>query len=80
MTFGVGRGTGKTYLAVANGRVGLQREEGEPDSAGGPRWRARSWASAGQLAEKLTHIMRPALRRALRLLEPEKVDKMLEKN
>ena len=50
-------GTGKTYLAVAVAAA-ASREEGQASCSAAPRWRARSSASAGRLAEKVNPYLR----------------------
>ena len=84
MVFGIGpAGTGKTYLAVAMAISALVSKEGRPHHPRpSRRWKpASAWASLpGTLQEKVDPYLRPLYDALYDLLEPEKVDRFLEKN
>ena len=83
MVFGIGpAGTGKTYLAVAMAAAALLAKKDQPDRAGaaGGGGRRAAGISAGELQEKVDPYLRPLYDALYDLLEPERVDKMLERN
>ncbi len=83
MTFGVGpAGTGKTYLAVAMAVAALNAKKVSRIVLVRPAVEAgeRLGFLPGTLQEKVDPYLRPLYDALYDLLEPEKVDKMLEKN
>src|ERR1039458_8388911 len=83
MTFGVGpAGTGKTYLAVARALAALNARKVSRIVLVRPAVEAgeRLGFLPGTLQEKVDPYLRPLYDALYDLLEPEKVDKMLEKN
>jgi len=83
MTFGVGpAGTGKTYLAVAMAVAAMNAKKVSRIVLVRPAVEAgeRLGFLPGSLQEKVDPYLRPLYDALYDLLEPEKVDKMLEKN
>ena len=83
MVFGVGpAGTGKTYLAVAMAVSALQAKKVSRIVLVRPAVEAgeRLGFLPGSLQEKVDPYLRPLYDALYDLLEPERVDKMLEKN
>jgi len=83
MTFGVGpAGTGKTYLAVAMAVAALNAKKVSRIVLVRPAVEAgeRLGFLPGTLQDKVDPYLRPLYDALYDLLEPEKVDKMLEKN
>ena len=83
MTFGVGpAGTGKTYLAVAMAVAAINSKKVSRIVLVRPAVEAgeRLGFLPGSLQEKVDPYLRPLYDALYDLLEPEKVDKMLEKN
>ena len=83
MVFGVGpAGTGKTYLAVAMAVAALQAKRVSRIVLVRPAVEAgeRLGFLPGSLQEKVDPYLRPLYDALYDLLEPERVDKMLEKN
>ena len=83
MTFGVGpAGTGKTYLAVAMAVSAINSKKVSRIVLVRPAVEAgeRLGFLPGSLQEKVDPYLRPLYDALYDLLEPEKVDKMLEKN
>jgi len=83
MVFGVGpAGTGKTYLAVAMAVAALQAKKVSRIVLVRPAVEAgeRLGFLPGSLQEKVDPYLRPLYDALYDLLEPERVDKMLEKN
>lgn len=83
MTFGVGpAGTGKTYLAVAMAVSAMNAKKVSRIVLVRPAVEAgeRLGFLPGSLQEKVDPYLRPLYDALYDLLEPEKVDKMLEKN
>ena len=84
MVFGVGpAGTGKTYLAVAMAVSAMNAKKRQPHRAGAARRSKPASGSAffpARLQEKVDPYLRPLYDALYDLLDPEKVDKMLEKN
>ena len=83
MTFGVGpAGTGKTYLAVAMAVAAINAKKVSRIVLVRPAVEAgeRLGFLPGSLQEKVDPYLRPLYDALYDLLEPEKVDKMLEKN
>jgi phosphate starvation-inducible PhoH-like protein len=83
MTFGVGpAGTGKTYLAVAMAVSALNAKKVSRIVLVRPAVEAgeRLGFLPGTLQDKVDPYLRPLYDALYDLLEPEKVDKMLEKN
>ena len=83
MTFGVGpAGTGKTYLAVAMAVAAYNAKKVSRIVLVRPAVEAgeRLGFLPGSLQEKVDPYLRPLYDALYDLLEPEKVDKMLEKN
>ena len=83
MTFGIGpAGTGKTYLAVAMGAAALLAKKVSRIILVRPAVEAgeRLGFLPGSLQEKIDPYLRPLYDALYDLLEPERVDKMIEKN
>ena len=83
MTFGVGpAGTGKTYLAVAMAVAAINAKKVSRIILVRPAVEAGEKLGflPGSLQEKVDPYLRPLYDALYDLLEPEKVDKMLEKN
>jgi phosphate starvation-inducible PhoH-like protein len=83
MTFGVGpAGTGKTYLAVAMAVAAINAKKVSRIVLVRPAVEAGEKLGflPGSLQEKVDPYLRPLYDALYDLLEPEKVDKMLEKN
>jgi phosphate starvation-inducible protein PhoH and related proteins len=83
MVFGIGpAGTGKTYLAVAMAAAALLAKKAARIVLVRPAVEAgeRLGFLPGSLQEKVDPYLRPLYDALYDLLEPEKVDKMLEKN
>ena len=83
MTFGVGpAGTGKTYLAVAMAVAAMNAKKVSRIVLVRPAVEAGEKLGflPGSLQEKVDPYLRPLYDALYDLLEPEKVDKMLEKN
>jgi phosphate starvation-inducible PhoH-like protein len=83
MVFGVGpAGTGKTYLAVAMGVAAMNAKKVSRIVLVRPAVEAgeRLGFLPGTLQEKVDPYLRPLYDALYDLLEPERVDKMLEKN
>jgi phosphate starvation-inducible protein PhoH and related proteins len=83
MVFGVGpAGTGKTYLAVAMGAAALNAKKVSRIVLVRPAVEAGEKLGflPGSLQEKVDPYLRPLYDALYDLLDPEKVDKMLEKN
>ena len=83
MVFGIGpAGTGKTYLAVAMAVAALQAKKVSRIVLVRPAVEAgeRLGFLPGSLQEKVDPYLRPLYDALYDLLEPERVDKMLEKN
>jgi phosphate starvation-inducible PhoH-like protein len=83
MTFGVGpAGTGKTYLAVAMAVAAMNAKKVSRIVLVRPAVEAgeRLGFLPGSLQEKVDPYLRPLYDALYDLLDPEKVDKMLEKN
>ena len=83
MVFGLGpAGTGKTYLAVAMAAAALMAKKVSRIVLVRPAVEAgeRLGFLPGSLQEKVDPYLRPLYDALYDLLEPEKVDKMLEKN
>jgi phosphate starvation-inducible PhoH-like protein len=83
MTFGVGpAGTGKTYLAVAMAAAALNAKKVSRIVLVRPAVEAgeRLGFLPGTLQDKVDPYLRPLYDALYDLLDPEKVDKMLEKN
>jgi phosphate starvation-inducible PhoH-like protein len=83
MTFGVGpAGTGKTYLAVAMAVAAMNAKKVSRIILVRPAVEAGEKLGflPGSLQEKVDPYLRPLYDALYDLLEPEKVDKMLEKN
>jgi phosphate starvation-inducible protein PhoH and related proteins len=83
MVFGIGpAGTGKTYLAVAMAVAALQAKRVSRIVLVRPAVEAgeRLGFLPGSLQEKVDPYLRPLYDALYDLLEPERVDKMLEKN
>jgi phosphate starvation-inducible PhoH-like protein len=83
MAFGIGpAGTGKTYLAVAMAVAALQAKKVSRIVLVRPAVEAgeRLGFLPGSLQEKVDPYLRPLYDALYDLLEPERVDKMLEKN
>jgi phosphate starvation-inducible PhoH-like protein len=83
MTFGVGpAGTGKTYLAVAMAVAAINSKKVSRIVLVRPAVEAGEKLGflPGSLQEKVDPYLRPLYDALYDLLEPEKVDKMLEKN
>jgi phosphate starvation-inducible PhoH-like protein len=83
MTFGVGpAGTGKTYLAVAMAVAAINAKKVSRIVLVRPAVEAgeRLGFLPGSLQEKVDPYLRPLYDALYDLLEPEKVDKMLERN
>ncbi len=83
MTFGVGpAGTGKTYLAVAMAAAALLAKKVSRIILVRPAVEAgeRLGFLPGSLQEKIDPYLRPLYDALYDLLEPERVDKMIEKN
>ncbi len=83
MTFGIGpAGTGKTYLAVAMGAAALLAKKVNRIILVRPAVEAgeRLGFLPGSLQEKIDPYLRPLYDALYDLLEPERVDKMIEKN
>ena len=83
MTFGVGpAGTGKTYLAVAMAVAAMNAKKVSRIVLVRPAVEAgeRLGFLPGTLQDKVDPYLRPLYDALYDLLEPEKVDKMLEKN
>jgi phosphate starvation-inducible PhoH-like protein len=83
MTFGVGpAGTGKTYLAVAMAVAAINAKKVSRIVLVRPAVEAgeRLGFLPGSLQEKVDPYLRPLYDALYDLIEPEKVDKMLEKN
>ena len=83
MVFGIGpAGTGKTYLAVAMAVAALQAKKVSRIVLVRPAVEAgeRLGFLPGSLQEKVDPYLRPLYDSLYDLLEPERVDKMLEKN
>jgi phosphate starvation-inducible PhoH-like protein len=83
MTFGVGpAGTGKTYLAVAMAVAAINAKKVSRIVLVRPAVEAgeRLGFLPGSLQEKVDPYLRPLYDALYDLLEPEKVDRMLEKN
>ncbi len=83
MTFGIGpAGTGKTYLAVAMGAAALLAKKVSRIVLVRPAVEAgeRLGFLPGSLQEKIDPYLRPLYDALYDLLEPERVDKMIEKN
>ncbi len=83
MTFGIGpAGTGKTYLAVAMAAAALLAKKVSRIILVRPAVEAgeRLGFLPGSLQEKIDPYLRPLYDALYDLLEPERVDKMIEKN
>jgi phosphate starvation-inducible PhoH-like protein len=83
MTFGIGpAGTGKTYLAVAMGAAALLAKKVSRIVLVRPAVEAgeRLGFLPGSLQEKIDPYLRPLYDALYDLLEPERVDKMIEKS
>jgi phosphate starvation-inducible protein PhoH and related proteins len=83
MTFGIGpAGTGKTYLAVAMAAAALLAKKASRIILVRPAVEAgeRLGFLPGSLQEKIDPYLRPLYDALYDLLEPERVDKMIEKN
>ncbi len=83
MTFGIGpAGTGKTYLAVAMAAAALLAKKCSRIILVRPAVEAgeRLGFLPGSLQEKIDPYLRPLYDALYDLLEPERVDKMIEKN
>ncbi len=83
MTFGIGpAGTGKTYLAVAMAAAALLAKKVSRIVLVRPAVEAgeRLGFLPGSLQEKIDPYLRPLYDALYDLLEPERVDKMIEKN
>jgi phosphate starvation-inducible PhoH-like protein len=83
MTFGIGpAGTGKTYLAVAMGAAALLAKKVSRIILVRPAVEAgeRLGFLPGSLQEKIDPYLRPLYDALYDLLEPERVDKMIEKS
>jgi len=83
MVFGIGpAGTGKTYLAVAHAAMLLERGMVERIILSRPAVEAgeRLGFLPGDMKEKVDPYLRPLYDALYDLLEPERVDKMLERN